>query len=283
MAQPHLPQPHQALFSGGPANLPTSFGCNAERVVQAGGALSTKLLHPDIRPFSRTFRRAPSSGLYMATKNRPYQLTLGAFIVPPQTVLALQGAKFQPYRFDALAPGDGVPLEDRRLALSLGYDITLSTAERQGNIETQIIPGSPNILATPTYPNSTPSTVTFPAFPTVATRGDSPVGPLIPTAYGVVDPGFDATLIGQQSSAPGQFVLTVGAGGALMAQTEKSKQGPDDMPFTYFVNENQNVTLTAVAFAPVRIPISFLEGIITGYLLPKTTADALLQKMRPCG
>lgn len=276
----------RAVFPGGPKNQPNTFDCAADRVIPAGGALASHLLSPEVVPFSRIRRLLSSPGMYTARKGRPYQAVVFAYTVPQQTTLALCGATTRLYTFDPLAAGDAVPLENRRLALSIGYDLTFATAHRPGNIEAGLIPIEPDIRKNVAYPNLPAQSVGFPPLPSRSTNGDASVFlQNIDTAYGqaqFVQQQIDPTPGNATPANPNQFVLTAGGGG-VQPQTQESKQGPEDMPFTYLVNEGESVTLSVVAFGPVRIPIAFVEAELVGYLMPKTTLDALLQRMRPCG
>lgn len=263
-------------------NLPEQFTCRADRVVQAGGALATRIVHPDAKPFEYVFRKSPTMGLYTATKQRPYQFVLGAYTVPVGMVLAVVNIVFQPYRFDGLIAGEAVPLENRRLSLSIGYDVTFATVSRQGVVQVEMLPAEPDINGNPPFPNqlSGSGAIAFPALPTVSPNGESTVH--FRTAYGNVTPPF-AQGAAETGVKPTQFILTAAAGGALLPQTQAPKQGAQDMPFTYYANEKEAIALSVVAFAQVRIPIAFFEGTISGYLMPKTELNAMLDRMRPCG
>ncbi len=270
------------LFSGGPQNVPQQFSCDADRVVQAGGALASRLVHPDVRPFSYTFRKAPDMGLYTATKRAPYQFVLGAYTVPPGQALAVAGVVYQPYRFDGVIAGEAVPLEDRRLPLSIGYDLTFASTSRQGVLQNETIPAAVSLNKAPSFPNflSGAGAIAFPELPTRSTLGESTVQ--FRTAYGAAAAPI-AQSAAQTGVQPQQFITAATAGNALLPQTQEPKQGTQDMPFTYYANEGEGVALWVVAFAPVRIPIAFFEGPLTGYLMPRTTLNALLDRMRPCG
>lgn len=272
-------------FPGGPPNQPTSFGCDAERVVPAGGALAAHLLHPSVKPFERIYRKQATLAIYNASRQRPSRITLGAFKVPRSMVLALQGALVRPYRFDPIVAGDAMPLAPGRLALSLAFDLTIDVVGRPGNIEAELIPGDPEAPTNVDNPVTPASMVGFPDLPSKSLYGDNNVLP--PTAYSgsnvtVAQPDLISMPAEATPVPPGMFVLGASGGGAVTPLTPSAKQGPDDMPFTYLAYEGEAVTLTAVAFGPIRIPLAFIEGVLTGYLLPKTWLDALLQRMMPC-
>lgn len=269
---------------GGPPNLPAQAACHADRVVQAGGALASHLLPTNATPFSRLSRAVPGGGMFIASRRQPSTQVITSFIVPQGMSLALCGATIRPYVFDPLAPGDARPLEERRLSSSLGYDLTFSVGGRLGNLQAGLIPNPAAIGAQPAFPVQPASSVGFPALPRVPTNGQSSVE--LQTAYGpLVLPPQQLPGIPEQGQNinPNQFVTAAGAGGALQPQTQDPKQGPEDMPFTYFVHESESVTLSAVAYAPIRIPLAYLEGVLVGYLMPKSNLEALMAQMRPCG
>jgi hypothetical protein len=269
-------------FPGGPDNQPQTFKCDADRVIPAGGALASHLLSDDFKPFSRLYRQAASRGLYSANRSRPFSMVLGAITVPRGQILMLAGAIVRPYGFDPIAAGDAIPLEPRRLALSLGYDLTVAVTGRPGNITAELIPKNPDPTETLAYPVTPSSSVGFPPLPSgppdgiVATGASGATGALV-SAQQAVSP-----LTAQASPVdPRQYILS--ASGAPQPITPSTKQGPIDLPFTYMVVEGESVTLSAVAFGPIRIALSMIEGELTGYLLPKDQTLALMQRMRPCG
>lgn len=298
MTQPGIPwsPAEQALvarasapvtFPGGPKNQPTQFNCDADRVIPAGGALASHLLSPDFRPYSRIYRKAVARGLYSASRSRPFSMVLGAEQVPQGQILALCGIIVRPYRFDSLAAGDAYPLEPHRLSLSLGYDLTVGVTGRLGNITAELIPGNPDATATPAYPVRIASTLGFPDLPSRALNGaglevPGSGGPTGPTGQQVAFQQTISPLTAQPTPVnPKQFVLS--AAGAPQPLSPSTKQGPVDLPFTYLIPEGESVTISAVAFGPIRIPLSMIEGELTGYLLPKNSTQALLDRMRPCG
>jgi hypothetical protein len=278
MVMGSFPQLVPQTFPGGPRNMPSQFNCDAERMVLAGGALASHLLAPEIVPLERVFRKAPETGIYTASRQKPCSMVLGAFSVPKEYVLALCQTVLQPYRFDGVATGDAVPVENRRLALSLAYDLTVGTTGRPGNLQAELIPGAPGILKTLPFPSMNAGF----GFPSMPSRSPNGEGTFVSSPYGTtLAPGFTNNL-GPTGPDPSQFVMAAAGAGALMPQTQDDKQGPSDMPFTYYINENDSVSLSVVAFGPVKIPLAFIEATLTGYLVPKTSLTAMLEKMRPC-
>lgn len=281
MAQPQFPAwPGSPLIPGGPPNQKSQFACNADRMIPAGGAMASRLVSPEFQPWQMVFRKAPPAGFYRGTHQNPFQFVLGSYLVPQNMMLAVCETRFQPYRADGLVAGEAVPLEDRRLPLALGYDVVIGSQGRVGQISAELIPGDTSVRSNPLTPSQQTSPVVFPAMPSVSSRGDSPVQ--FNTAYGPVNvDGFMAT-VQTQGVNPSQYVQRSAAGGALQPQTQNGKQGPSDMPFTFYVNMGDAVAMTVTSFAPVRIPIPFVEGVIAGYLVPRTKLEAMLQSMRPC-
>lgn len=254
--------------------------CDADRMVPAGGALADRLLHPSITPFERVFRVLPSEGIHRATRNKPYSFVLGAFTLGLNQGLALCEYRFRPYRFDGVIAGEAVPLEDRRLATSVGYDLTVGVTGRQGNFVAAIIPGAADPLVNVAYPPVNTGGSIFPSLlPTVS--------PLV-AVQSLYGNALIASNVGSNPSIKPppvngkQYVTALSAGSSLMPQNQHGVQGSERMPFTYYVNNGDPVTLTVGIFAPVRIPIAFFEGVLSGYILPVNTLKNMLEAVRPC-
>ena len=267
-------------------NRPDSrFECNAQRTVPAGGALAGLLLHDSVTPLDWNLRALPTPGFYTASRQNPFQMTVGALTVPSTMALALCEYRFRLYRFDGLNPGDAVPLEDRRLSLEVGNYTSISNFAQRGNILMQIIPAVPPV-------ENQNLTGTFAGTPTGGTVGmggrlqgrlSSTVA--IENLYG---PGGMNNVFSSAAPAlamPGvntrQFV-TSAQGNALIPNSNDPQQGPERLPFTYYVTENQSISLDITVFGTVRTPINFIEGVIAGYLMPMNSLRALLEKLRPC-
>jgi len=269
-----------ALFQQENPHVESRFDCDATRIVPAGGALAGLLLHDSVTPFQSIFRILPPGGVFAARRDRPVVMTIGAFTVPKQMALALAEYSFRPYRFDGLVPGDAVPLEDRRLSLEIGNTLPLSASLQKGNIQAQIIPGP-----LPPPQQTTFSGTANPGTPSLGTGISGALATLpaqVPTPYA---PGVSAAgpppALYFPANNPNQFVLSA-QGAALIPQSNAPTQGSERLPFTYYVPENTPVSLQVTVFAPIRIPIAFFEGVLSGVLMNINVMQALLEEVRPC-
>jgi len=260
----------------------TRFECDATRTVPAGGALAGLLLHDSMIPFQFLFRVLPDPGIHTATRSQPCIMTLGAFTVPHQQSLLLTEYRFRLYRFDGLIPGDAVPLEDRRLSLEIGNTVPINGFVQRSNLRAQIIPGPlPPATQTMFQPNPNPGTpgdASRPAGQVAAFPGT------IPDPYAVSSPitsSLAAAPVTFPIVNPNQFVMS-GAGSSLIPNSNDPTQGSERMPYTMYVPEDATVSLQTTAFAPVRIPLAFIEGVLSGFLMEARTMQALLEKVRPC-
>lgn len=247
--------------------------CTATPIVPAGGAFVNRLLHPDFVPFQMNFRALPQSGMMTASRQRPLQFTLGAFTVPKSMALGLGEYRFRPYRFEGLVPGDAVPVEDYRLSLEIGNDVLMNNQSRPGNIRLQIIPAVPPAIS-PSNAGLVNGGVVFPPL-TVQNFTN------VAAAYPALEISNQSNQLVTDPSNPRQFVSTL-SGASVIPQRPEGHLGPDNMPFTYFVEENQAVVLQTAIFAPVRIPIAFFEGELKGYLMPINVLRAMMQAVKPC-
>lgn len=276
LAQPFAPVDRRVF---GPEALP-SPSCDADRVLQAGGALTDLLMPRGVTPFQWTFRKYPSAGFYTATREKPFQFVLGTFVVPPEMTLALAEYRVRPYRFSGIIAGEPVPLEERRLSLSMGYDLTTATVGRPGNLNSQILPGSPSITENPAYPQMPTGGTIFPSLPVA----QNPLGTIsIDTIYGVQQINNQANAPGLQPppQQPDQYITTL-FGSGMLPQNQDGQQGPSKFPFTYYINEKDNVTLSVGVFSSAQIPLALIEGVFSGYLMSKTTLEVMLNMVRPC-
>jgi hypothetical protein len=266
----------QNMSLGAPFGVPEAraAGCRATRTVPAGGAFVSQLLHDEFTPFQQIYRALPQAGLLTASRQRPIQFTLGAFTVPKGQVLALGEYRFRPYRFEGLIPGDAVPVEDYRLSLEIGNDVLVSSRSRPGNIRMQIIPAIPPVVNTPDTQGVVNAGVVFP--PLNVQNFDN-----VGLAYPAIELSNFSNQIATDGTNPRQYVTTL-SGASLIPQRPEGQQGPDKLPFTYFVDEVQTAVLTTAIFAPVRMPIAFFEGEISGYLMPINTLRALMNEVKPC-
>ena len=263
-------------------HLDTRFQCDATRTIPAGGALAGLLLHDSVIPLQFLFRVLPDPGIFTATKSQPCIMTLGAFTVPKEQMLFLAEYRFRLYRFDGLIPGDAVPLEDRRLSLEIGNTVPINAMVQRSNLRAQIIPGplppSTQTMFQPVPNPGTPGDSSVPFGQVTAFPGTlpNPYGPVSPITSGLAAPPATFPIVN-----PNQFVNS-SAGASLIPNSNDPTQGAERMPYTMYVPETATVSLQTVAFAPVRVPLAFMEGVLAGFLVSARTGQALLEKVRPC-
>jgi len=274
-------RPDPAAFERANPEVDTRFQCDATRTVPAGGALAGLLLHDSMIPFQFLFRVLPDQGIHTATKSQPCIISIGSFTVPKQQMLLLTEYRFRLYRFDGLIPGDAVPLEDRRLSLEIGNTVPVNATVQRSNLRAQIIPG----------PIPLPTQTMFQPNPNPGTPGDAsrPFGSVATFPGTLPNPYGPASILSVLAAPPvvfpeinpNQFVMSAG-GGALIPNSNDPTQGSERLPYTMYVPEDATVTLQTTAFAPVRIPLAFIEGVLSGFLMESRTAQALIQQVRPC-
>jgi len=255
-----------------------SQACNATRVIQAGGDLVSLLLHPSVTPFERIWRRLPSEGIHLATRARPFTFEVGAFRVPQNMALLVAEYKFDVFRFNGASPWDMVPMETRRLPLSVGYDLNFDQY-RKGNLQVEILPVPAPTQQEAFTPTPTGGTVmsgkSVSPLDLFGQAGTAP--PAITTVYDSTSgSGPNAAALSQAS------IPALGAGNALLPQDQEEQQGPRRLPFTFYARENQAVQLRVAVFGTIPIPIAFFESRLKGYLMPLNTLDMLLRSVNPC-
>lgn len=251
--------------------------CGAQRIVPAGGDLTSLMLHPTFVPLERVYRRLPVEGIYWATNSRPFTFEMGAFRVPKATGFVVAEYRFEIFRFNGAAPNDAVPVEQRRLPLQVGYDINIDQY-RKGNLEVEILPAPPQTQQSAFASTVTGGSITSAgAINLMDLYGQNPAPPAVATIY-------DSTLQGGPNSAA-LANTTIGgapAGSALLPTGPESSQGPSRFPFCYYARENQSVQLTITVFSAIPIPIAFFEAWLAGYLMPLNVLDTMLDSVAPC-
>jgi len=223
----------------------------ALRIQMAGSWLLQLANHASTTPFERLYRGLPEDGMFTARPERPSTLELGVYTVPQQMVLLILDWRFDIYRFNGAIVGDVVPITDRELALSIGWDIRFS-GRRTSDVEYQIAPA-----VTPTGSLAAYASNPNPGF--IPSNG----GP-IPLAS---QDAFDRQrALLQQPSDTGR---------SMQPQRHRRDVQPE-MPFTYVVESNQRVQFLAIAFQPVSIPLAFFEAEFSGLLLGENTFKEFL-------
>lgn len=222
-------------------------GCDAERVILAGGALQSMTVHPTVVPFEQLYRRLPEEGMFSPTVSpeRPFAFDLGSFQPPKDMGLLLYDLRPDIYRLDGINAGDFVPIEARRFASILGFEVTIN-GRHPSNIRFEVDP----------LPITVPGAFAPPATAVTPTEGAEQFE-------------FDA-------AAANSFANAAGAGLSLLPQ-RPTRWGPLSVPFTLYVNRSDTVRIRCIVFRPIPQPIAFIEYDIAGMILPQQYVDAFNQ------
>ena len=254
-----------ALFAGSGAqrvhSIADRFGnaaadCGAIRIQMAGSWLMQLANHSTTTAFERVYRRLPQDGVFSASPARPVVTELGVFTVPISMILLILDWRFDIYRPSGAITGDVVPIEDRSLALQIGWDVVFA-AKRPANLEYQITPSVPS--ASKAAYTSNPNAGIIPSN-----------GPIPPASQDEFD---RIRFIQTQEPA--------GPGASLLPQRHRRDVQPD-MPFTYIVEANQRVQFLSIAFQPIPLPIAFFEAEFSGLLLGANAFKEFMDGANPC-
>jgi hypothetical protein len=226
----------------------TLTGADAERVLLAGGDLLSLTLHPEILPFEQLYRRLPEEGMFDPTvaPDRPFVFELGAFRVPPKMTLALYDLRPDIYRFSGIDAGDFVPVEARRFASILGFQLSIDQ-RNSGNVLFQIDPAAIERTSQQAF--------------------QPPINQLQPAA------SFNI-------AASQSYANVAGIGAALLPQ-RPTRYGALSIPFTLFAQGGQVVQVRCAIFRPIPSPIAFIEYDIAGILVPQKWMDAIIRAIEP--
>lgn len=230
--------------------------CGALRVQMAGSWLLQLANHSTTTALERVYRKLPQDGIFGATPSNPVQMELGAFTVPQSMVLLILDWRFDIYRPSGAVVGDVVPIEDRSLALQIGWDVVFA-AKRPSNLEYEITPSQP--------------TASKAAYSSNPNAGIIPSNGPIPFA----SPDQFARIRFLQTQEP------AGPGASLLPQRHRRDVQPE-MPFTYIIEANDRVQFMAIAIQPVPIPIAFFEAEFSGLLLGSNAFKEFMQGANPC-
>jgi len=243
------PNRENFLAPGEPGRQLSRGWCNAERVVLAGGALTSQIVHPSITQFEQLFRVLPEEGMFdpRVTPQRPFSFEMGAFRAPGRMALALFDLRPDIYRFSGIDAGDYVPVEARRFASIMGFDILIDGRRTDGNIQYQLDPQAIQHGGTQAYQPEPGST----------------------DLYAALD-------IGQSSS----FASPAGSGNALTPQ-RPTRYGALSLPFMMLVRSGQVVQIRCVIFRRIPSPIAFIEYDIAGLLIPEQILSTYLECIKP--
>jgi len=223
---------------------------DASRVALAGGNFQGDILHPAIIPFEQLYRRLPEEGMFdsSVSPSNPFTFELGAFTVPDTLSLMLFDLRPDIYRFSGMDPGDYIPIESRRFASIMGFDITVDN-EHKGNIAFQIDPIAIQRTSQQAFSNNNQ-----------------------------VNPSFNA---GQYAiGSANSFASTAGSGNTLQPQRPE-RYGALSIPFTLIARTKQTVQVKCVIFRPIPAPIAFIEYDIAGALVPEIWMDEMLSSVKP--
>lgn len=223
---------------------------DVQRFVEAGGNLTSQILHPSITPFEQLYRRLPEEGMFAATvtPSNPFVFELGAFQVPAKMALLLFDIRPDIYRFSGVDAGDYVPVESRRFSSIMGFDLTVDQ-KRTGEVSFQI---DPVAIQTSTQQAFNNNNNTHPQ----ANAGQFAIG---------------------QANT---FASPAGAGTALLPQRPE-RYGALDIPFTIVAQAGQVVQARCVIFRPVPTPIAFIEYDIAGVLVPQYWFANIAEVVKP--
>ena len=219
----------------------------AIRTQLAGGFLPTLALHSSLQPVERLFRCLPSPGIFTATPDKPFNMFLGSFTVPPNQVLFLLDWRFDIYQFNNISTGDAQPVPENSWALSIGWDVEF-TNKRPGNVEYQITPKVAPQGAVQTAVNLTAGT---------------------PSAQAAFD-----------RMRAIQTQLAGGAGAGMLPQRHRRDVQPW-MPFTYVIEANQDVEMRMIVIQKANAPFAFFEAEFSGLLVGANDFHAFLGGSRP--
>lgn len=235
----------------------TATACDTVRTQLAGGFLPTLAMHAELAPTEEVYRKLPASGMFTATPAKPYILELGSFTVPSNMVLLLLDWRYDIYRPDPVMVGNVLPIPDRSLALSIGWDIQFNS-QRPGNVKYQIAPAFPSASQAAYIANPNAGII----------MGAGAPGP---ASAPQVD--FD------NARAAALQSTTMGLG--MQPQRHRRDVQPD-MPFTYILEPTHRLVLRAIIFQPVPIPLSFFEAEFSGILTGANAFKNFMKQVTLC-
>src|SRR5690606_23201566 len=149
------------------------------------------------------------------------------FEVPTGQKFWMTDYQFAVGRQSGIDAGDFVYAEEGRFSGQMGFDVTVNNMYRIGDLEYGLDP-APIPLGRPEFQPSFPQSITR------TTSADV----------------FSA-------AAAASFASTAGPGTSLLP-VRPNVQGPREGPFTWVVDEGNQVALRCVVFRPLRTPIAFI-------------------------
>ncbi len=263
---------HSDMSDGIGFSQRAGIDCQAQRVIQAGGALQALVMDDaTVIPFERLYRRLPEDGMFSAgvSPNRPFTFELGAFRVPNNYSLLLFDLRPDIYRLSGVDAGDFVPVEARRFGSIMGFDVNVDQQRSRMDLKFELDP-----IQIQTNRQ---------AFTAQATPLNQQAALARPSSSDVsfVTAGPQATPQSVYNiSASNSFANAAGVGSSLMPQRPR-RPGALGIPFTMIVRATQTVQVQCVIFRRLPSPIAFIEYDISGLLVPSRWESALMACSRP--
>lgn len=260
------------------AGLGTGTNClGASPVVAAGGDAVARLLPKNLVPFERMYRKAPPAAAYGpgASPSHPVFFELGAFAVDNQQALIVLDYEFSAYRAGT-SPFDPIPLEPERLSTSLGFTLG-GRSTMQANAQYALVPTATELQQQQLL-NQNSLQVPFPdplalLQQTTFTTGS---GGLI-VVSGQANIPQNPTVFSQAQGS----VQSPASGSPVLPQT-RAHLGARDVPFALYYEPSSSVQLQAVVFAPLPIPLAYVQATVSGFLVNSNLLEALLMGVRTC-
>lgn len=280
LAAPTWPQAAKEIEPGisqhlapGEEGVEQWWGCEAQRVQLAGGALFSLLMHPSLVPFERLYRRLPEEGMFdpSVSPERPFAFELGAFTVPSTFALMIFDMRPDIYRFSGIDAGDFIPVEERRFASIMGFAVTID-GRHHGNIEFQLDPVAVQTTALQVFTNKQQqqapgqNAVAGAQLFSVAPGQGGGLSPTPPSVFNI--------------AAASGFANAAGDGLGLLPQ-RPDRYGALSTPFTLYVKRGQTVQVRCVIFRPIPSPIAFIEFDFAGFMVPEQWLESILHCVKP--
>lgn len=258
--------PRPGEWEGQDAGVPGQ-GDPSVSIHEPGGEFVRRLLHPSLTVFEREYQTLAEEAWFKSslTPRHPVQFELGSFTVPKGLTLVLTEASMGAFRFSGIDPGGTVEVENKRLYNNCGFDLLINNT-RYTNAQYQLDP-EPVVIAQPSF-----------------TQPQTRVAATAP----VRDPRTGASLSTGtappyrfQQAASRSFGNSASSGLALQPFRGQPHPGPMNMPFSLIATEGNVVTLRAVIFRSISIPITSLTGRLAGIIGQVQAMSSILNRVRP--
>ena len=247
----------------GPGGIDPRRGLDGTRVTLAGGNTAAQMLHPSTMPFERLYRKLPLSGMFSSntTPSNPFSVTLGAYRVPSNMQLAIFNVSGNIFVPNGVVVGDVQPIAPQSLATTLGYAITIDGAT-PGNVQFQLEPSPILPTAAPGFPGGTGLT--------------NPVQ----TPYGTLQVPFDQANEDQFSQSHSDNFGNAGGPGNATQPQRTDHYGAPNVPFTLYADAGQLVSVRAIIWRPIAVPIAFIEYSVQGLLFAQNPLREVLNSVK---